>query len=45
MWTPFEAATALKAVLEKEGYAIVPKEIAMLWKLATSPAANRKNEK
>lgn len=23
-WTPFEAATALKAALTKEGYAIVP---------------------
>jgi hypothetical protein len=25
-WTPFEAATALKAALKKEGFVIVPKE-------------------
>lgn len=25
-WTPFEAATALKSALEKEGYVIVTKE-------------------
>ena len=26
VWTPFEAATALKAALKKEGFVILPRE-------------------